>query len=401
MNVPKTLLLGALAASVATGLQAQTIIHLTGSTAFRAATTVAIRNILGSQGSYTFGYVGSSINGASRQIFTGNASNGFPVIIKTSWSGSVGGLQTVSQNIGISTWLTNNSPQTGAAIASPVYDPSTVPDACMSDVFQASSPYTSPALTEQTVGVVNFMWCRNNGAPAGLTNVTPQLARALYRRGTLPLALFTGNNADESKLVYAVGRDADSGTRLTAFAESGVGTLTTVAQYAFTNANGQINGGNNGTGSPITSWGFYPPETINGIFYDTGNGGYPSGGDVAAVMFFQSPVALNGYMVAYLGYGDATNAIFHGASPLMYNGVPYPFADNVAIYEGQYTFWGYEHLDYRSNLGTVNAVAKAVCDQIAAQIKGTPATASASGLSLTSMRSSRQSDGGTITATYY
>ena len=73
------------------------------------------------------------------------------------------------------------------------------------------------------VALAGFKWVASKGAPTGLANITPQLAQALWGNGTLPLALFTSSAADEGTLVYATGRDPDSGTRATAFAESGIG----------------------------------------------------------------------------------------------------------------------------------------------------------------------------------
>ena len=106
----KNLALIAIAAASLTGTaSAQTTIRLTGSTAFRGATMTAIRNIL--QPGYTFAYAGNAnINSASEAIFTGTtvatagppASPATPVVIKVSWGGSTGGLQTVVQNLTVS-----------------------------------------------------------------------------------------------------------------------------------------------------------------------------------------------------------------------------------------------------------------------------------------------------------
>ncbi len=235
MKSIKTLLAGLLALSAAGIAHAQTVVHLTGSTAFRASTVIAITHIL--QPGFTYAYVGSSFTGANQQIFTGHTiTNNISVIIKTSWSGSVGGVQTVSQQLPISTWLTNSTSQstggTSIATGSAIYDSPAVPEVCMSDGFQSSTPYPSPALIETTVGVVPFMFVRSAGAPAGLTNITPQLAQNLWLNGTNSLALFTGSSSDQGTIVYATGRNADSGTRLTAFAETGVGVFTSVVQYS-------------------------------------------------------------------------------------------------------------------------------------------------------------------------
>jgi len=386
---------GLLALSAASIADAQTVVHITGSTAFRAATVTAITHIL--QPGFTYGYAGSSFTGANQAIFTGHTiTNNISVIIKTSWSGSVGGVQTVSQQLPVSTWLTNTTPQsTGGTSGAPaVYDPPAVPEVCMSDVYQSSTPYATPALTESIVGIVPFEFVRNNGAPATLTNLTPNLAQAMWLNGSLPLALFTGSPSDEGTRVFATGRDADSGTRMTAFAETGVGVFTAVEQYVPTNSSGAII--SRTAAGPVAGQKFYPAETINGIFYDVGQGGYSSGGDLAVAMEQTTGAALGGYYVTYLGLSDANTAISGGAAPIMWNGVAY---SPTAVEEGQYTFWGYEHLDYRSNYGTLDANGQAVADQLAGQILGTDAVAS-SGLLLSSMRVSRPTDGGLVTPNY-
>ena len=110
MKAPKIIFAGLLALSMAGVAQAQTVIHITGSTAFRNAAVSAITNIL--QPGFTFGYSGTSFTGANQAIFTGKAiTNDISVIIKTSWSGAAGGVQTVVQQLPITTWLTNTTAQ--------------------------------------------------------------------------------------------------------------------------------------------------------------------------------------------------------------------------------------------------------------------------------------------------
>src|SRR5262249_12965802 len=119
------------------------------------------------------------------------------------------------------------------------------PDVAMSDTFQSTSQFngtfngvTYASLTESPgtsaghgspVGIVPFKWCANNGAT--ITNITSQMCGLLYNVAKVPLAEFTGASANETKLVVARGRNPDSGTRLTAFAESGVGALSIVKQF--------------------------------------------------------------------------------------------------------------------------------------------------------------------------
>jgi hypothetical protein len=412
MKAPKILAAGLLAFFMAGVSNAQTIVHITGSTAFRAGVHQAIQDILDPGQSLSIAYVNSGssgLPGASAAIFKGSlysSNGGGPVIIKTYWSGSVGGVQSVSQQLALSSaWLTNATAgtQAGANVyGSAVYDPPTVPDVCMSDVFQASTPFPTPKLTEQIVGVVPFKWVRNNGSPSTLSNMAPQLAIALYGgSGKLPLALFTGLNSDEGTNVYALGRNADSGTRMTAFAETGVGPFSTVQQY-YPLDNGTII--KSGTGTTITGQELVPVDTVNGITYPVGNSGYNGGGDLAAALKATGSATatnVNGFYVAYLGLSDAYTAESGGATDLAYNGVTY---STNAVQEGHYTFWGYEHLDYTTGYSNPGkAVANLIANKLYYQDADIiPSTGNpvAAGIRTIYMNVERSTDGGAIFNNY-
>ncbi len=395
MKLNKTLAASMLALSFVGMADAQTVIRITGSSAFRNATVTAIRNILAP--GFTYAYSGSSFTGANQHIFTGTTiSNSIPVIIKTSWSGSSAGIQTVAQNVPISTWLTNTTPQstTGTSGAAAVYDSPTIPDVAMSDGVQSTTPFTSPVLTAQNVGAVTFQWVASTGAPASLTNITPLLAQQLWANGSVPLALFSGLASDETNLVFAIGRDPDSGTRKTTFAESEIGVFGTVVQYQPTNAAGlQVDRTVGGAG-PITGQRVWPAATINGIFVDVGNSGYASGGDVAAVLKL-STSAIGGSYVSYLGLSDANTAIAGGARALSWNG---NFFTSANVQNGKYTFWAFEYLMYRSNYGTVDANGKTVADLLAARIK--TVDGALAGELLSTMRVTRGIEGGIVAPIY-
>ncbi len=234
----KTLLLSMaalVAVACASVAQAQTTVRFTGSTAFRLNTVNAIRNIY--DPGFTYGYTGASFGSASQHIFHGTI-GGQTVHIKTTWSGAEGGMQTVAGSVAIGFLPDSTATSTGgtsgaAACLSGGGCDVSVPDVGMADQFQSSSAFfglyrgvTYPTLTESPnspVGIVPFKWVASKGAPAGLTNINTQQARALFGAGTMPLAFFTGNSADETKTVVATGRDPDSGTRLNASAEIGLG----------------------------------------------------------------------------------------------------------------------------------------------------------------------------------
>jgi hypothetical protein len=397
MKAPK-ILSAAVLALATVGANAQTVVHITGSTAFRAAVHEAITNILAP--GFLYGYQGTSFTGASQAIFTGTAlTNGGPVIIKTSWSGSLAGIETVSQAYPstVGTFLTNGTPisTAGTPNAPAVYDLPLIPEVCMSDGFQYTSQYPTPVLQAQSVGAVTFKFLKNvtgvSTAP-GLTNMTPLLAQALWENGSLPLSMFSSNPDDSNTIVYAIGRDPDSGTRKTAFLETGVQTFLSeltpaiVYQWQPTNGSGVVNKANP---AAITGQQPWPPETIDNIYFpDNGDCGYSSGGDLAYAMRASSPFIY----VTYLGLSDATTAEGGGATELTYNGIPY---SDQAVRNGQYTYWTYEQMDYLPTYGTTDANGKAVADSIAQAILTN--TAANVGELLSTMNVTRFQEGGPVT----
>ena len=248
---------------------AQTKIYVTGSTAFRTAAVTAINTVLGVTPAAWDGNssgVTSSTN-ANVQIW-----NTGTYIVKASWSGSSGGIQTVAgaphfnvrflANIGtngVVAGSNNNDPRGSGSTNAETH----VPDIAMSDVFQGGSPFNGTvggvayaSLTDNKVGIVTFRWTASASFPG--TDMTPQIAQYLYTNvGVAPPSLWTGLSSDASKVVYAGGRDADSGTRGTTFAETGIGIFASVQQWQPIN----ISGGS------IGDIKLYDPETINGISY--------------------------------------------------------------------------------------------------------------------------------------
>lgn len=444
-----------------------TIIRITGSTAFRAAAHSAIFALFDSPPKA--GYVGSGLSGSSRSFFYG-VSHGNPLIVTTSWAGSVGGVQVVAGNIAVpflpDTLADSNSPDPAlTAFAGPgatggqSYNANLatnmkVPDVAMSDTAQSATPFKAPLLYDKKVGVVGFKWLTNRGVnvvtktatitasnppvltladvtglsvgmtvssanlpttlrkiasidsltqvtltgdassvTAGsasvtfatvspITNINSQVAQSLYK-STFPskLSQFTGNSADSSILVYALGRDPDSGTRLTAFAETGIGVDATVTQWKPTVASGKI--------SALVP---YPEQTLNGIKYDVGNSGEASGGTLGGFCANTSE-ALNAYVIAYVGASDATTPVAQGAKELTYNGVAYSTA---AIAEGLYTFWCYEHVLYPTTWnsaasGSLEKKKKDIADEYANLIEATYAP-----IKLSEMNCTRAADGAPV-----
>lgn len=450
----KTLALAGLVAGLASTASAQQVIRITGSTAFRSATNAAIGNIL--QTGYTYGYTGSSFSGSNRTIFVGTtkAPTNTPVIIKCQWSGAVGGVKTIVQNVALPEWLVNASPTStsGTQITTPSYDAAVTADIAMADGFQNTTEFKSPVMVSKVVGVLPFQWFRNNGSPTSIDNMNPVLASSLLSGG-LPLSQFTGDPADQGTAVYATGRDEDSGTRMVTYADSFFGVFSSPTQYQPI-----ISGG---TVTDLVPW---PATVVLGTPYPLGHSGFSGGGQLVTAMNTpgsNTTSANPGWLVSYAGINDAQGAlpgtaatatasisggavtgftITNGgtnygsgtfvtlsggggtgatAVPVISGGVVtgitvtsggsgYTSAPTVAIRggatlkyngyeysaqnvrEGKYTFWSYEILMYRP--GYVNS---AIADQLADRIK--TVDASISGIVLNTMQVGRAVEGGPVT----
>jgi len=454
----KTITAGAVALSFLASAHASvTQIDITGSSAFRKAVFKAINDMLVSGTGATGMKIASTnadLTKASAANFSGftTASGGVDqVLIRTSFSGSVGGVVNVAQG-SAPTWgflpvatsgtfgSFNGSATTGGITSytaasingntgvisdgAQTDHPTNVP-VCFSDVFQATSgftqaadaPYTSTDLVENSVGVIAFKWVANNGSPSYLTNINVGQAKELFSVGAIPLSILTGSSSDRTTLVtpahktlgvniaysgssapayvFAAGRDIDSGTRATALIESGIGFGGAVVQFAPLNSGTNIIGVSSAVG-PVDNHKLYPAEILNGFSYDAGNTGYNSGGNLAAGMSATgSLAAVGGYYITYLSTGDATTAITGGAHELTWNGIGYS-ASNVQ--EGVYSFWGYEHMDWIPSLADNGQFAGSKELTITTLLKSQViANASAAGLSLSSMHVVRATDGDLIT----
>ncbi len=386
-------------------------IYITGSTAYRAATIAAIQAMLGGGANSTpTAQSNSTLSKASAVNWMNKTYNSHSgVNIKVSFYGSVGGVQTVSNAI---EWPFLKDDASGTVSFDPTISANVtslgvmaVPQIALSDTFQSSTPFTSNTLANDLiVGICPFRWIGSPGLTAGLS-MTPLLAQAVFSNGNAPLAMLTGLATDrttttsvnilgtprtKAKQLFAIGRDADSGTRLTAFAEAGIGVAATVLQYKATISS-----------NAVTTHVPYPGATLNGIDYDDGAMGYNSGGTVATVMR-ATTTAIGGYYVTYLSTSDSSTALAaadgtgSAATALKWNGVDY---STTAVQEGQYTFWGYEHVLY----GTLSGDAAVFAPALAAAIKGTSSstgTAATSGINHFTMNVSRPGDGAGIIAGY-
>lgn len=356
MKLKISLLAGLAALGFASNASAQTVINITGATAFRAAAHTSIINILGGPGVCQYGFVGSSISSANHAIFSGNI-GGNPFIIRTSQNGSTAGIAAVVNATNL-TYLKDelvggaDLSTNGVQIATAIADATTAGKTetaigrfSFSDVDQAISNTPTPALPGAPVGVVPFVFVANVGAPAALTNMTDQLHEAQWSTGQLPLSMYTGNPAD-TKLVLNTGRSNGSGTRATILSETQYGPFRAVVQWGGPNTNANITGAE-GTGTiawlQLLNDGGYSSNsyvrqnlarTSASVTVGTDNTG--SGGTAGQDIVMVSYLTLSDAVAISDVNGPGTGV---GAKALTYNGAGYS-EDNVK--NGKYTLWGYQ-----------------------------------------------------------
>ncbi len=375
MKLQKSLFIGIASATLACSANAQTVIDIVGSTAGRSAVHTNILAILTGE---TYAFTGnSSASKATSAIYKGTY-NGNPYIIRTYWAGSVNGVLDVQQQIQQTNLLdTNEASQPTSASptqdTTPVYAPAsaaTAPEIGYSDVFATSTGYAAPAVEEE-VAIIPFKWYKNVNGSSAVTNMTPALVQKIYNSlGELPLAFWSGNSADEGELVYAIGRNNESGTRITTMAESGYGVFNAVDQYTATYT---VNN---------------PPTTANVVnsLDPSGDGGFDSGSKVKAVL---QGTYSGGTIIGYVGASDWLSAGEAGQE-LTWNGVPYS-VDNLR--SGKYTHWGYLHMNSITLAGNAQSFFTGLKNAITAS--------PGSGLeTISSMRVARDGDGAPVYPIY-
>jgi len=446
MKTLQTLALGA-AALASTGLgQAATTIFLVASNGDRSPTQNAIGHLLAANGqTWTYQGVGGSATGNATTGSVGNTAansnygawngvfQGQPVIIQTNYAGALTGIAAIAGDIP-QRFVASSGTGSGA-VPDPTA-PSTLPadyqvgtaDIGLSTNFQSTSPFNGnynghdyAAVVEQKVGVSGLVFAASPGFPG--TNITTQQAQQLYRNGYLPLAVFTGNPADETKFVFAIGRNADAGQRYGSYGEFGLGFNTVVSVYKpvisgqSTSANGYKYGGT------ADSQDLWPIETtpggINSLF--PGNGGYQTAADLAPALTTVLgpnayklniggeevlPQSTGGYYIGYVTKNDYDQRIQpFGGVILKYNGVDYSTAN---IQNGLYTAWIYNRLLKRQGVGpaafTGTTAEKNLKNDFFNALNNQILNFDASnggGIFLNTLKVERSTDGGSVYATYY
>ncbi|MFZ4593011.1 MAG: hypothetical protein ACOYOF_02055 [Verrucomicrobiaceae bacterium] len=423
----KTLLTGLAVLGAFTGLaSAQTVIRIVGSNGDRTATQTAISKLLAP------GWVYRGISGAGNTSSSGSLTiatdsnfgawngtyNGNAVIIKTSFTGALAGIQAVAGGQATFRFVVSDgtgngvlvNPISGGAVLNTDYELAAA-DFGFSTNFQSTSPFnglfqgvTYSPVVEEIVGVSplgfyaspGFPGTPSSDRPSFKPNITTQLARQLYTTGALSLAQFTGDYVnDKDKIVYAIGRNTDAGQRYSAYLELGFNTNSQVKVWFPTFSTAQTTAGNLTYGGIVGTHQPWPiAQQPGGIAVPLGSGGYNSGANLAAVLtttlgvnaykgqyfdddlqatVFQYPNATAGYYVGYVTPGDANNRILgnNGALPVANRGVSLSF-NGVAlttgnVKNGTYTAWLYNRIiKPQSGLsGDKLTFANALRDQIA------------------------------------
>lgn len=382
------------AALIALGLvataKADTVVYLTGSTAFRSTVYAALDNNNGPANGGVFDsgtvtsttYGNSSANGANYMVFHGTI-GGTPMYINCAWSGSEAGIASACDTTltnqdrngnpitlagSPEVWLniTNvtltsggNTISTNPTTGSIYFEPGTPHGADLSqaDTSQAISwtpPVASAPNTElQDFGVealVTFTLSKNvqpnpSNEWTRCSNITLPQLNILLQDGVVPAGFLTGNTNDNDFSVYLVGRNLGSGTRMNTLGCSQYGAHRAVQQWSI------------GYGIEET------PHQESLILTNEGNNGYESGGDVAKALAItngmtgscQQADPFNGgtgwYAIGYVAPSDALNAGNYGGEPTN-NWITLDgwFSNNQNIENGQWWLWGHEHLYGRNGI---------------------------------------------------
>lgn len=422
MKLIKTYALSALLLS-AFQADAQTVIRITASNGDRNATQTAISKLLAPGWVYQ-GINGNTSSSGNLAVATGanfGAWNGTyagqPVIIKTSYSGALAGIAAVAGQID-QRFVATDGTGTGTVpnpltSSNPADFEIAKADFGFSTNFQSTSPFnglfqgvTYSPVIEEIVGVSplgfyaspGFPGTPSNPRPGYVPNITTSLARQLYETGSVSLAQFTGDWAnDKDKIVYAINRNTDAGQRFGALLEIGFNTSSQVQAWypnpadfttAPTEASGII------FGATVGRHQLWPVNVQPGTFaVPLGSGGYNSGANLAAVLTyilgpdayrgrylneenqeeFLYPNAEAGYYVGYLTPGDANNRVLgaNGVVPVQFRGVSlrYNGVENTSanVRNGTYTAWLYNRIlkPQTGLVGVKLTFADALRDQIA------------------------------------
>lgn len=277
---------------------AQTVIRITGAQGLRAANHKAIGNIL--KPGYSVRFSGATLSKAEQAAFKGTTVIGdYPVIIQTSYGTSTAGMRTMVKNLTISNWIPPVDSGSVANYSGP-YEAPAIADATLSGEFQGTTRFTTPALVDHMIGVFPYVWLRNAGSPATLSNINTTLAQTMFQNGQTSLAQFTGLVSDQNTNVTLIGRDEGASSREALFAESGFGIYSAPLQYKLTIT------GTAGPSGNVTGYAAYPAASVDGISYPAGHSGYPTFSSMVSALNTPGSLAgTGGWVIAYSSITDA------------------------------------------------------------------------------------------------
>lgn len=413
----KTILSGAFLLAAATLASATDFIYIVGSNGDRSATQAGILNVLQASGNWSFrGDKGSAQHVGSTDTTVANATNSNygawkgtfgnnPVVIRVSFIGAAGAVgalatpQTARFVVSDGTYAagTITDPYSTGAVLNTDYT-NHLADFGFSTNYQKTTPFSGGSydvLSFTRVGVSPIVFVASPGFPG--TGLTSQAAQALYSIGSIPVSLITGSSADQTKYVYALGRNTDAGQRFAVYGEIGAGTGATVQVWQPATPTGQLTDATTSFkyGGTIASHALWPIETVSGVNSGSrGNGGFKTGGDLSPFLtvpaFTGNPAkgrdtgsatpnyephggATAGYYIGYITVGDYNTRVapFASAVLLSWNGVPYTAG---AVRQGRYTAWVYNNL-LRPSTGIASAPADSFATSLEAEILNTTATA--------------------------
>jgi len=422
---------GLLGLALAAPAYSQTVVDITGATAFRSAAIAALRSKFVGNYQYAHDAAAGGVSGSTRSIFKGTfaaSPSNISVVIRCSFNGSVEGIRALTDNSYNPTYYSNIAGNfvTAAASGGGETHKDTVgfaktteasqSEIAFSDCHKNSTPFAANTLQPSSpqCGVVVFTMLTNEGS--SITNVTNQQFRAVFKNGYQPLSLFTGN-ATHTTNVFALGRNDGSGTRTAYLAETGYGVTTPVNQFLVKTSDnstitaiqkipaGGVGGGINDSTFSSTIW------SQNSV----GNGGYSSGG-LLRDQFGKTAASVTAYeadgttaiqssakadLLTWVAISDAATARTNGAVFCAYNGVKLDGIaasgttltadDKAKVTRGAYSAWSYQQMYARN--GSYSGNTQKIYDGIKAAIATNIGTA---GIPTTDMSVGREEDGGTV-----
>jgi hypothetical protein len=425
----KNILMGALAALTIASASAETV-YITGSTAFRSAANQTLLNLYGSKLAAT-DKSSTTDNSAGNLLFTNcDVGGGNIVDIAVAWSGSEAGIQTVACGTNAKYLPFYDATKVAAAAGSypkvsltggsmsaltnSAYTSLAKGTIAFSDTYQGASIFTGTAqdgasynnLQDTIVGVIPFTFVANKDCP--YTDITTSIFNDIASKGYTYGSLFTGATADTNVKCWLLGRNPDSGTRVTTFAVGKFGIKSTVNQISVTASSGNV-----------TTIGKSTAGSINGISISAGNNGEASGGTLCGYM--TNGVATNvntvawgvtrgstgNYIIGYAGVSDAAGQYANGLKYLTYNGVKGRCFNSSTktvldegytnIISGKYPFWSYSHVMWDSAYST--AANSNVVTSLTNAITTNSSTSSvlAPNIALGDMKVKRSADAGVLT----